>query len=174
MQRPFPFSEGWIYVKTRRHKCTLLKMISLWLIIPGFHRGLKLTKRTWQYFKDHHLIIYEQISDNIDVFCDLPSFFCTQYGVWGWNDKLTFTAWLAVSSQRLTGNWLKMVGYPSTNWRDTHQLTFSTKRGLLVKIIHSLGLKHLWPRFVVFDARSAKCSRGSARLGTIMVWQRPM
>ena len=64
MQRPFPFLEGLIYVKTRRHKCTLLKMISLWLIIPGYHRGLKLTKRTWQYFKDHHTIIYEQISDN--------------------------------------------------------------------------------------------------------------
>ena len=76
-----------------------------------------------------------------NAFCYLPSFFCTQNGVWEWNDKLTFTAWLAVSSQRLTGNWLKMVGYPSTNWRDTHQLTFSTKRGLLVKIIHSMGFE---------------------------------
>ena len=34
------------------------------LIIPRYHGGLKLTKRIWQYFKDHHLIIYEQISDN--------------------------------------------------------------------------------------------------------------
>ena len=106
-----------------------------------------------------------------NAFCDLPSFFCTQNGVWEWNDKLTFTAWLAVSSQRLTGNWLKMVGYPSTNWRDTHQLTFSTKRGLLVKIIHSLGFETFVALF-----RGIWCEKCEVlqRLGTIMVWQRPM
>ena len=157
-------------MKTRRHKCTLLKMISLWLIIPGYHRGLKLTKRTWQYFKDHHLIILNKFQC-FNVFCARPSFFCTQNGVWEWNDKLTFTAWLAVSSQRLTGNWLKMVGYPSTNWRDTHQLTFSTKRGLLVKIIHSLGFETFVALF-----RGIWCEKCEVlqRLGTIMVWQRPM